>query len=473
MTKPTIRSRPRSPRATSAAATPKGSIPTHTAIYLARHRPPRSWSPSSPPDPRPKAPVAIALPRPVPPPTPAVATQFIPGFDPKLLLLPPRIGSITAEFLSVDMPRMNVAVTQGELSAEAFAAAVADRLTEADLRGLARTIGRMRRVDAHYAQGALGMIAASVVHHVRVETGDRETSGGLALIPGLEQALRACARATGLPPRDCAYTTWLIGGPWSFTGSDGETRFGRAVRDADTILGDAVDLLSDLREARLPLRRAARQIEQAAERVATYRKVQADLSGRPFGPDFLAMRNYLAPFRVGRKRWEGSNATYTRPWTELDLATGLLGRPFRKIVRKRATYMPPWDRARIGHSLTLPSLCDLVADALGVGRTKLAAMSTEDLRTLAGTAPPALRPALRATARLAWEVAKLAAVHMGAIAKNLTKPVEALTEDQRNALVTPADGGVGGNHLRHTESLFQQRMAHPLAKWGKAEETAK
>ncbi len=478
MTRPTKHPRARAPHGTTGAPAPDGSPSTDT--YISRHRPRRSRPASSPGNPfdddppPPTTPVAIALPRPVPPPADAVASpRFIPGFDPKILFLPPRIGNITPGFLSVDMPRMNTAVKRGELSSEALATAITDRLNRADLNAIARTIGRMRLADAYYVHGALSMIAASIVHHVRVETGDRETSDGLALIPGLEQTLLVCARITKLPPRDCAFKTWLIGGPWTFTGSEGEVRFGRAVRDAEAILGEAVDLLADLREGRVPLRSAAGAIEYAADRVAAYRKVQADLSGRPFGKEFLAMRNYLAPYQVGGKRWEGSNATYTRAWTEIDLATGLLGRPFYRIVRMRAAFMPPWDCERLLRSLEQPSLCDLIADALGMCRTQFAAASDEELRALSSTASPALQPALRAAARLAWEVAKLAAVHMGAIVKNLTKPAQALTEEERGALVTPVDSGVGGNHLNNTQMLMTQRITRPMAKWGKAQETAK
>ncbi len=472
------KSRPRAPRPRAGKKSKAEVIEadTHTKPlrYHPRHSPRRSQQPlpqhhndNSNPTP-PTTPMAAALQRPTKPLLPAVADpRTLPGRNLTVVPLRPRIGRITDQFLRDELPLMNMAVSRGEVSAAFVADAVRSRLSKFDLDGLARIAARLRTEDAIYVLGALGAIASSIVHHVRVESADRESSDGLNLIPGLEAALLAFGRATGLPPRDQAYTSWLLGGPWTFTGTEGELRFGLAVREAERLLGMAVTLVADLRAGRVPLVEAVERLDAAAALVAEYRKIQSDLQIHAFPKEFLEFRDYLPPFMIGGRRVEGPNATFTRAWTDLDVALGLLGRAFHPVVRNRARYMPPWDRNEIGLSLAQPDLCGLVADAVGVDRSHLVLMSQKNLRRRLRRSPAKLDRAILAVSGLAWEVAKLAAVHWGVIVKNLKTPVEQMTPEERARLVTPPTGGVGGNHLQKTIDLMRRRLDHPLALLGK------
>lgn len=425
------------------------------------------------PEPGPGAPISAALARPLRPPVSAVADpRNLPGHPLVIVPLRRRVGELDEAFLRDIFPRLNMAVKSGEMSAAQFAKAIRSRLSAGELDALRRIASRMTYDDAVYALGVLGAVASALVHHVRVESGDRETSAGLGLVPGLEEALLAFGRATGLPPRDLALTTWLLG-PWTFTGTEGERRFGHAVREAEALLGEAVALLAEIREGGIALADSADRLRKAAALVASYRKVQSDLSGRPFGPDFLHMRDFLAPYAVGGTLWEGPNATYTRAWNDLDLAVGLLGTAFHRVVRKRSVYMPPADRQAILRSMALPSLGDLIADAIGVARGRVAVMTAGSLGRRLREAPEPLRDSILAAAELAWEVAKLSLVHWGAIKKNLINPVEQMSPQERSRLVTRADSGVGGNNVSHTAELRDQRGNHPLARLGRSMETGK
>lgn len=459
----------------SNAAEADADTRTQPLRYEARRSPRRSQPPlprpdNDNPDPLPPTtPMAAALRRPQQPLLPAVADpRTLPGSNITVVPLRPRIGGITGQFLREELPLMNIAVKRGEVSTAFVANVIRSRLSKSDLDGLARVAALLRTEDAIYVLGALGAIASSIVHHVRVESGDRESSDGLRLIPGLETALLAFGRATGLPPRDQAYTSWLLNGPWTFTGTEGERRFGLAVREAERLLGLAVTLIADVRARRVPLVDAVERLEAAAALVAEYRQIQSDLQIHAFPKEFLEFRDYLPPFVIGGRRVEGPNATFTLAWTDLDVAVGLLGRAFHPVVRKRARYMPPWDRHEIGLSLVQPSLCGLVADAVGVDRGHLVLMSQRNLQRRLCRSPAKLGRAILAVSGLAWEVAKLAAVHWGVIVKNLKTPVEQMTPEERGRLVTPPTGGVGGNHLQKTIDLMRRRLDHPLALLGKA-----
>ncbi|MES2441200.1 MAG: hypothetical protein V4574_00090 [Pseudomonadota bacterium] len=410
------------------------------------------------PEPPPRAPARALLP------DAAALGDVVAELQRDVVMLPLRLGRLDEAFFRDRLPRLNAAASRGDLSAASFAAHISNRFSQADLEGLTRIADTLSEDQAVWVLGAIGHLASLLVRHKRLESGDRSTSEGLALMPGLEEAMLAFGRATGRAPRNCAYSTWGIAPPWSFTGSEGERRFGEAVRDAERLLGEAARMLADLRTRTLRFVDATEVMSDVATLVLEYVDIQVDLAKRPFGEDFIAMRDYLAPFTVGGVEYEGPNATYTRAWTDLDLAVGLLGGHFRETASKRASYMPPREREWIEYSIGLPTLCDLVAETLEITSEDLATIDLAQLAARTGVRPRPERDALRAAAEVARSVARLSAVHGGAIRQNLTEPARQLSDEARSRLAVAPDGGVGGRELEHTHKLRDIRIKHPLVR---------
>lgn len=175
------------------------------------------------------------------------------------------------------------------------------------------------------------------------------------------------------------------------------------------------------------------------------------------------MRNFLGRLRIGGESFEGPNATYTRGWNGLDVAVGVHGEDFHKIIRDRASHMNAEDATAIYASLELPSIADLVADLLGVKRNAMRSLGREELRARACALSKDEAPAFVEAARLARAVAWLAGVHWGVIGKNLVEPVASLSPEQREKLGVAPTGGVSGTGLEHTDRLRAERLTHPLA----------
>jgi len=438
-------------------------VPVFTRPGLANDnhpRPPAAANDNDPPPPT--TPMAAALARPRQRLADAVGK---PRVDARLFPLPPRIGRLDEHFFSVELPELNNSVSRGALRAADFAAAVSARLSPADLGGLVRVAPALDADAALYVHGALGVIASSIVRHIRVETGNDATSAGLALVAGLEQALLALGHVTRLAPRDQEMTSWRIraplGPPWTWTGTDGERRFGEAVREAERLLGGAERLLWPVRAGFVALTHAVAVFDEATALVLEYRAVQTRLATHPFPAEFLAMRNFLGAFEVGGVAWPGPNATYAPSWNALDLAVGLMGEQFHVIARKRADNMTPDERAFIEHGIALPSLCVLLAETL----------HGPPLETLSPAAIDQLVRDLdrldvaRSIARLAQATAQLASVHLAAIHKNLEDPVARMTPEERKALGVSPETGVSSTPLSVTKDLRKARMNHPLVEW--------
>ena len=407
-------------------------------------------------DPPPHRPAGgAALPVPKAPLAPAVG-QF------HELRFPRRVGAIDDAFLSVGLPRLNAAAERGEIGLAAFAEAICSRLSSRDLDAAARIAPWMEPGRALYVLGALGAIASSLVRHERRASGNKQSSVGIALVPGLEPALLAFGKALGRAPLDNHDTAWAAGFPISFMGTDGEARFGRAVRDANRLLGESSALLMPLRKGEISLADTVDQLVQAQAHVKSYLLVQADLAANAFGDDFLAMRNFLAAYVVGGQEWQPPNATYTVGWTGFELSLGLL-EGFRDVAQQRSSHMSREDRAAIDLSAQLPTLWELVARELGIG-DDLWSVEPDALAERFEAAPLAIRDGVLAARALARETARMAGTHLGAIRKNLVEPVETMSQAERDRLGVAPTGGVSGTTLGHTFDLGKKRWAHPLVR---------
>ncbi|MGE3249884.1 MAG: monodechloroaminopyrrolnitrin synthase PrnB family protein [Hyphomonadaceae bacterium] len=355
-----------------------------------------------------------------------------------------------------------MAVENGSLSALQAAASIKSIVDDRDIEALVRVADRLGDDDALFALGALGVLASSLERHDRLANGSGRRGFGMANLPGLEMALLAFGERTGRAPRDSAETAWLIDPPWNWTNSVGEARFGNAVRQAERCLGAAAEALLPIRQGLAQLKDSADVLRFCAEQVEAYTRVQIELNRNPFPEDFLMMRNFLGTLRVGGRDYEGPNATYTRGWTGLDLAVGIVKPTFAEIALKRASHMCPNDAAAIRDSVALPSIADLTADLLGIDRSAIRSATPGQVRGTSTLNGGGARAFLEA-ARLSRATAMLVGVHWGAINKNLTEPVAKLSDEERTKLGVAPTGGVSGTGLRHTDELRKERQAHFLA----------
>lgn len=411
-------------------------------------------------DPPPHRPAgAAALARPVRALVPAVADQRMLEGSP--LTLPPRIGTIDERFLSSELPALNNAVSDGALDVVDFADVLQRRITPADLEALSRIADRLSPNSALYVLGALGAIASSAVRHVRVATGNNETSAGLQLIPGLESTLILFGKVTNRAPRDNHDTTWALGLPASFTATKGERRFGAAVREANRLLGASNQLLMPVRNGEIDFVDAVEIFAEARAHVKSYALIQSDLAFNAFPRDFFSMRKFLGAYVVGGKRLEGPNATYTGGWCGFELSIGLLD-DFPATASYRANFMSVEDRRHIEISCDLPTIAQMAAAKLGFTEQTLERLDPEMLSSRFAAAAPDIRLAVAGARSLMKAYMQLAATHIGAVKKNLVDPAKTMTDAERSKLGVSPDGGVSGTPLDHTFDQQNRRQHHPL-----------
>lgn len=411
----------------------------------------------SPPPHRPAG--AAALPIPKPPLVPAIASPRV--LDGSPLVLPLRIGKIDAQFLRTELPALNNAVSVRALSVGDFAEVIRCRLSASDLEAFNRIAPRLSPKLALYALGGLGAIASSAVRHVRVQTGDPDSSAGLHLFPGLEGTLVALGDITGRAPRDNQDTAWALGLPATFTGSEGELRFGHAVREANRLLGANDRVVMPIRSGDVCFADAVELFDEATKNVKEYALVQSDLIYNAFPADFLAMRSYLGSYVVGGVKLEGPNATYSAGWTGFEVSLGLLD-GFRATALRRTRFMSFEDREHIEASCQIPTLCEIVAESLGLARKALEPIDPREFGFRFKAAAPSLQRAILAVRALAKATAQMAATHVGTIKKNLTEPVSKIALAERERLGVSPEGGVSGTPLQHTFEQGARRMRHPL-----------
>jgi hypothetical protein len=443
------------------------TLTPYTRRRAARAAQARSRRPNGPDRDPPNRPAgAVALPIPVlPPPASAVAEPRT-LYDPSPVRLPRRIGRLDDTFFSVDLPELNASASRGAISAAEFVAAISERLTPADLDGLVRIAPRMSHEELAYALGGLGIVVASAVKAERAESGDRQSMKALHAFPGMERTLLALAQISGRVPRDDHDTTWgkVTPPPWSFTGSDGERRFGEAVRRSEQDLGKAESSIDPLRCGLMSLEESVEALDEAAHWVDAYVPVQGDLAKRPFFHEFVAMRQFLQPQTIGGILYAPPNATNALRWTSLDHGVGLMEAYFADIAAKRGRLMPPLDRAQMQRSLALPTVCDRVAEAIGADPGHLAALSPDELQSRVLACRPGVRRGVMAAARLAKQMARLATVHLAVIQKNLVDPSAVQTAEEKQAQAVKPNVGVSGRGLEHTYDLCERRKQHPLVR---------
>lgn len=359
------------------------------------------------------------------------------------------------------LPLLNTATEKGNIGIGEFAVEMRSCLTPATLEDAVRSSPRMEPRQALYCLGTLGAVASSLVRHERQACGNKTSSAGITLVPGLESALLAFGTMLGRAPRDNHDTAWAEGFPISYMGTDGEARFGRAVQMANLLLGENAALLKPLCTGDLDLAESVGRLEQARENVRAYADIQADLAAHAFGAEFLAMRNFLATYRVGGQEWQAPNATNAFGWNAFELTLGTL-EGFREVAVRRSTHMSRADRTAIEAAAGVPTVWERLADDLQLPNDKLWTIEPEVLAKLLETASPALLQAALAVGALLRETARMTGIHLGAINQNLVKPVAAMNEADRNKLGVAPTGGVSGTALSHTFDLVLKRRAHPL-----------
>ncbi|EZP83931.1 hypothetical protein BV97_01124 [Novosphingobium resinovorum] len=404
---------------------------------------------------------AAALARPARPLAPAVAEPRL--LDASPLILPPRIGTIDEHFLRTELPALNNAVSDGALAVADFANVLQGHLAMADLEALLRIADRFSPMAALYILGALGTIASSAVRHVRVATGDNESNAGLELVPGLENALVRFGTVANRAPRDNHDTTWGLDFPMTFTATEGEMRFGRAVREANRLLGVSNALLMPVRTGEVDFVEAVDRFVEATGHVKAYTLIQSDLAFNAFSDDFFAMRKFLGAYVVAGKRLEGPNATYTGGWCSFELSVGLLD-DFRTTAMHRTKFMSAEDRRHIETSCMLPTIAEIASMHLGVTEPSLETLDVEMLGKRLAATEPGMRHAIVAARGLMKANAQLAATHVGAIKKNLVMPASAMTDAERAHLGVSPDGGVSGTPLQVTFDQRTRRLLHPLVR---------
>jgi hypothetical protein len=350
----------------------------------------------------------------------------------------------------------NLRAEAGEDVAADTAAAARVALPLADLK---------IRVPSHHEQaltalGTLGFVAASITRQHNLHHGPTTADYAFRAVPHLEDACLALANATGHPPRDSAATAWLHEPPFSFTGTDGERRFGAGVRSAERLLGGATDLLGAVRAGRTPLADAVADIRSAVAHVTDYTVVLSDMAQNPFPVDFIAMRNFLVPLEVGRVQYEPPNATYIPGWNRLDVAVGICPELTNHLLAERIAKMPTAHAAEVRREQVLPALSEVIAATLGIPGPQIHTIAADELACRMRASPPELHAALAASCDLAHRVAKMIGVHWGVIRNNLPSPIEGAGVSMTHA----ANAGVSGRSLAVTQELKAGRLTHPLVR---------
>lgn len=319
-------------------------------------------------------------------------------------------------------------------AAEKNADFVRSLVPETYSKAILACVDRMSEQEALRHLALLGYLTSSLERQFRALHGNQCFGFALAALPGTEEALLALSERTERSPRDDAFTAWIIDPPFSWTGTDGERRFGNAVRQIDRRMNLVADYLMGLRQGRMSLESAVPALKRAKAEIEACRDVMSDLARDPFPREFQAMRNFLVPICVGGRIYEPPNATYALGWNRADVAIGIYDERFRSALDERAGQMARSDANRLRSERTLPSLAEIVAATDG---------------SLAG---------VDAARKLAKTMAIFVGVHMGAIKANLPE------SEASGGMTHAASHGVSGRSISVTEEFRRMRLDHPLVR---------
>jgi len=351
--------------------------------------------------------------------------------------------------------RLNNRNAAGFNSAYDLVKLLRSRLTQQSLVSIRETADDMDDVEAENRLGILGFITSSVESNFRKVCEPGCDGFAFAAFPALEGALTALGYRLGRYPRDDCFTAWINNPPYTWTGSDGEIRFGAAVRDIDAEMNFAADLLIPIRKGEDSLADSVEALREASNRIKKCKTIMADLANKPFKDEFQAMRNFLIPMIVNGRRYEPPNATYAPGWNRLDVAVGNHDDRFTLQLDERVRHMASSDVAKIVEEKRLPSITQIVACSTGTGSDF---MSPDRIAAMTASLDQTTVEAVKAAAELAKTLSILAGVHMGAIRKNLPE-----AEDDTNATHS-AGNGVSGRPVSLTQELRDMRIHHPLTR---------
>lgn len=323
-----------------------------------------------------------------------------------------------------------------------------------ELHSIAANARTMCDVMALGLLSELGYIASSIEQQHRAIHGRGPSEFVFDVVPGLEPALVALGDRLGRAPRDDADTAWANGPAYSWTGTEGERRFGDAVREINDRMNCVAEEMLELRRGRIGLLGSVAMLERAVGHIRVCRDKMADLAKKPFPNEFQMMRNHLIEMMIGGKTYEGPNATYLPGWNRADLAIGIYDERFDDAISERIQHMPSADAAMITAERDLPSLAQIVVSTLGVDLLQQEIDTTLEKR-------PDYVAALRAAACLAKEMAIFVGVHMGAIKANLVADPDSPDDP---GITHGAGRGVSGRPIDITEQLMQMRLRHPMSR---------
>lgn len=351
--------------------------------------------------------------------------------------------------------KLNTTVDVNRDTAYALLKFLKPRLRVKRLRAIRAAADDMDEAGATRTLGLLGYLTSTVEYHFRKAFSSKGEGFAFAAIPGLEDALTALGFRLGRNPRDDSFTAWINYPTYSWTGTDGELRFGAAVRKIDGELNQAADLLLPLRKGMVSLTESDAALQKATKHVTTCRTVMADLANNPFPDEFQAIRNFLIPLSVNGRRYEPPNATYASGWNRADVAIGNHDDRYIVQLDERIRHMASVDVAKISEERRLPSVTEIVARSTG---TRSGFMSPDRIAGIANSLDRSEAEAVKAAVELAKAIAMLTGVHMGAIKKNL--PENGNKEDVTHS----ASSGVSGRPITMTDELHDMRLHHPLTR---------
>lgn len=369
-----------------------------------------------------------------------------------------------------ELPRLNVALDAGTMPVTDFAqharSALATIRPEDTL-----TLARLPRTAGCELLHLVGFLACSIEHHT--QQAGREPGEGLALVPGLEDALAALSVAAKLPPNLGLHGYWLANRdaePLSFTGDDQERFFRRMVVEINELHERTAALLRPLTSGRVALTdpAAAKALERAAALQGEVHECYRGFRVRGARDQFQmtiaffrdVMRTYLVSFPVHGTTWHGPNAANVAAQASVDFLIGIVVPEYVSHVSERMNYLTDEERDQVREDLRAASVLARLLAALGL---KAADVETMDEAALGAVLAhhPDLADTLRAFARFERAAGGASGAHFGLILTYLGKGDATADGTQR---AVDAGHGTGGRTHEQTKRVMEMRNRHPVAR---------
>ena len=328
----------------------------------------------------------------------------------------------------------------------------------------------LARADRDRAREALALLAFSACSLERAtQTAGQDPGEGVALVPGLADAMTALAISAQMPPNLSAAGYWTANTRerWiSFTG-DPQERFFRDMVNAICVQhAIAIEYLEILEHVRLTstlaadLLRAAAEAQKQVKRFYTRFRNSADRRNLEMTIDFFknVMRTFLVAFPVNGVSWQSANAANVFEQALLDFMIGIVDDEYVKHVQERMRYMAPEEQQAILDALRSPSVLERILEELSLTPREVVALPAEALATRLRADPEMCRT-LEAFREFKEAAASASGAHFGLIVEYLVKSEDG--SGGRRA-VDPAHG-TGGRTHDETKRVQEMRAKHPVA----------